>query len=74
MDKETYKKVFNIDIDGFMDDKTQDRLWNIEEAVDYYESRTCGSCRVMKCTILNAIADTGKFRLVDFGCNLWKEL
>jgi len=43
-----------------------------EEYYEEFESRTCGSCRVMNCTILNALADTGKFRLVDFGCNLWK--
>lgn len=45
----------------------------VEECYEEFEKRNCGSCRVMNCTILNALADTGKFRLVNFGCNLWKE-
>lgn len=36
------------------------------------EDRTCGNCKIVNCKILNAIANTGVIRLVDFGCNQWE--
>jgi len=32
-------------------------------------SKTCGSCKVMNCKILNAIVKIGDVEIVNFGCN-----
>lgn len=43
----------------------------INTIYDSFESQTCDSCAVpcVECPILNAIADSGTIRLVNFGCN-----
>ncbi len=51
---------------------------NVEPLIDRifndFKNRTCGSCSVINCEILNAIANTGTIRLVDFGCNKWEDI
>ena len=46
----------------------------IDAIYDSFESQTCDNCAVscVECPILNAIADTGAIRLVNFGCNQHK--
>ena len=44
-----------------------------ERVENELKNRTCGNCTVMNCKILNAIANTGKIRLVNFGCTEWEK-
>lgn len=44
----------------------------VNNIYDDFLNRTCGNCSVVNCEILNAIANTGKIRIVKFGCNKWE--
>ncbi len=50
------------------------QVMTIDLIFNDFENRTCGSCSVINCEILNAIANTGTVRLVDFGCNRWEDI